>query len=71
MNSKYYKLTLARIGKQESWAGWKIAGKSENTPIQVMESFESFHSTKNHVVSSMSTPVEVYEIADYLSLIHI
>ena len=65
MESKYYKLTLARIGKQENWAGWKIAGKSENTPSQIMESFESFHGSKNHVVSYLNKPVEMYEVSEY------
>lgn len=62
---KCYKLTLARIGRQESWAGWRIAGRSENAPRQLMESFESFHGSKNHVVSSLNKPVELYEVAEH------
>lgn len=65
MGGKYYKLTLARLGKQESWAGWKIAGKSQDTPKQVMESFESYHSSKNQVVGSLRKMMDMYEVSEY------
>lgn len=65
MVGKYYKLTLARLGKQESWAGWKIAGKSQDTPKQVMDSFESFHSSKNQVAGSLRKMMDMYEVSEY------
>ncbi len=65
MVEKYYKLTLARLGKQESWAGWKIAGKSQDTPKQVMDSFESYHSSKNQVAGSLRKMMDMYEVSEY------
>lgn len=65
INMKCYKLTLARIGKQENWAGWRIAGMSGSTPRQLLDSFESFHGSKNHIVSSLNKPIELYEVAEH------
>lgn len=33
---KPYKVVFTRIGNQESWAGWRIAGYTENTPADVL-----------------------------------
>lgn len=33
---KPYKVVFTRIGDQESWAGWRIAGYTENTPSEVL-----------------------------------
>ena len=32
-----YQITYTRVGAQESWAGWRIAGQSENTPDSVLD----------------------------------
>ena len=71
INMRCYKLTLARIGKQENWAGWRIAGMSKDTPRQLLESFESFHGSKNHVVSSLNKPVELYEVAEHRGILFV
>lgn len=31
-----YKVIFTRIGDQESWAGWRIAGYTENTPSEIL-----------------------------------
>ena len=33
---KPYKVVFTRIGNQESWAGWRIAGYTENTPADIL-----------------------------------
>ncbi len=33
---KPYKVIFTRIGDQESWAGWRIAGYTENTPSEIL-----------------------------------
>lgn len=33
---KPYKVVFTRIGNQESWAGWRIAGYTENTPNDLL-----------------------------------
>lgn len=37
-----YKVVFTRIGNQESWAGWRIAGYTENTPVDVISQCGKF-----------------------------
>lgn len=58
---KGYKLTLARIGVQEKWAGWQIAGKTNDTPQSAIDSFTKSQSAKGVVGTALRKPLDVYE----------
>lgn len=55
---KAYKITYMRIGYNEPWAGWKIAGKSSNIPTECSEDYFRLQSAN----SNSSVVKDMYDI---------
>ncbi len=64
-NVKAYKVTHARIGFQEKWAGWQIAGKSEGIPQNSLNAFSKSQSLKGAVGTALTKSISVFEISEF------
>ena len=61
---KPFRMTYTRIGSNENWAGWQIAGQTEDTPRSVLEEFEKLsdnNAGNATVLFDRSEAREVYE----------
>lgn len=64
-NVKAYKVTHARIGFQEKWAGWQIAGRSEGIPQNSLNAFSKSQSLKGAVGTALTKSISVFEISEF------
>lgn len=61
---KAYKITYMRIGYNEPWAGWKIAGKSSELSSTISDEYfriQSANSTSPVVTSMLETKTPIWE----------
>ena len=61
---KPFRMTYTRVGSNENWAGWQIAGQTEDTPRSVLEEFEKLsdnNAGNAAVLFDRSEAREVYE----------
>ena len=66
-NVKAYKVTHARIGFQEKWAGWQIAGRSEGIPQNSLNAFSKSQSLKGAVGTALTKSISVFELSEFES----
>lgn len=64
-NVKAYKITHARIGFQEKWAGWQIAGRSEGIPQNSLNAFSKSQSLKGAVGTALTKSISVFELSEF------
>lgn len=64
-NVKAYKITHGRIGFQEKWAGWQIAGRSEGVPQNSLNAFSKSQSLKGAVGTALTKSISVFELSEF------
>ena len=63
---KPYRITYGRIGGQETWAGWQIAGQTENTPDAVLDEFIKLQDNNARAAGSLFENQLAREIFEWI-----
>ena len=63
---KPYQITYARIGTQESWSGWTVAGATINTPGEVINEFAALQGRNADNAGALYSVAEAKNVYEWI-----